>query len=254
MATIDLGKIKLVFRGTYNASTAYTPDDLVAFTDSGILSTYICTTATTGNAPSSGGTAHSSWAYLAQGGSGAVTTSGVQSVIDNNSIAPGTLDMDDNQKILLGTGDDLEIFHDGNNSIIRDNGSGDLYMQNGTSNIFRVHGSGVDVTGDMVASGNVTAYSDSRLKTDITTINDALGTVGKLRGVNYKWLRSGQSDIGVIAQEVESVVPEVVKTTEVAGLDGMEEVKSVDYGRLVGVLINSINELKTEVDELKGRK
>ena len=177
MATIDLGKIKLVFRGTYNASTAYTPDDLVAFTDSGILSTYICTTATTGNAPSSGGTAHSSWAYLAQGGSGAVTTSGVQSVIDNNSIAPGTLDMDDNQKILMGTGDDLEIFHDGSNSIINDAGTGTTRLQNGGSTKCEIASSGVNVTGDMVASGNVTAYSDSRLKTDISTINDALGTV-----------------------------------------------------------------------------
>ena len=240
MATIDLGKIKLVFRGTYNASTAYTPDDLVAFTDSGILSTYICTTATTGNAPSSGGTAHSSWAYLAQGGSGAVTTSGVQSVIDNNSIAPGTLDMDDNQKILMGTGDDLEIFHDGNNSVIRENGTGDLYVQHGTSNVFRVHGSGVDVTGDMVASGNVTAYSDAKLKTEISSIDNALDIVGKLRGVNYKWLSNGQADIGVIAQEVEEVVPEVVKTSE----DGT---KSVDYGRLVSILINAINELKEEI-------
>ena len=240
MATIDLGKIKLVFRGTYNASTAYTPDDLVAYTDSGILSTYICTTASTGNAPSSGGTAHSSWAYLAKGGSGAVTTSGVQSVIDNNSIAPGTLDMDDNQKILMGTGDDLEIFHDGNNSIIRDNGTGDLYMQNGTSNKLRVHGSGVDVTGDMVASGNVTAYSDAKLKTEISSIDNALDIVGKLRGVNYKWLSNGQADIGVIAQEVEEVVPEVVKTSE----DGT---KSVDYGRLVSILINAVNELKEEI-------
>ena len=240
MATIDLGKIKLVFRGTYNASTAYTPDDLVAFTDSGILSTYICTTATTGNAPSSGGTAHSSWAYLAQGGSGAVTTSGVQSVIDNNSIAPGTLDMDDNQKILMGTGDDLEIFHDGNNSVIRENGTGDLYVQHGTSNVFRVHGSGVDVTGDMVASGNVTAYSDAKLKTEISSIDNALDIVGKLRGVNYKWLSNGQADIGVIAQEVEEVVPEVVKTSE----DGT---KSVDYGRLVSILINAVNELKEEI-------
>ena len=106
----------------------------------------------------------------------------------------------------------------------------------------------------LTASGNVTAFSDSRLKTDISSINDALGTVGKLRGVSYKWLRNGQKDIGVIAQEVEEVIPEVVKTTEVAGLDGMEEVKSVDYGRLVGVLINAINELKSEVDELKGGK
>ena len=54
MATIDLGKIKQVFRGTYDNSTAYVPDDLVTFTDTGITSTYICTTATTGNNPSSG--------------------------------------------------------------------------------------------------------------------------------------------------------------------------------------------------------
>ena len=67
MATIDLGKIKQVFRGTYNNSTAYAVDDLVVFTDTNITSTYICTTASTGNNPSSGGTAHSSWAYVAKG-------------------------------------------------------------------------------------------------------------------------------------------------------------------------------------------
>ena len=240
MATIDLGKIKLVFRGTYNASTAYTPDDLVAFTDSGILSTYICTTATTGNAPSSGGTAHSSWAYLAKGGSGAVTTSGVQSVIDNNSIAPGTLDMDDNQKILLGTGDDLELYHNGSDGIIDNTGDGNLKLLDAGSTKLEVASSGVNVTGDMVASGNVTAYSDAKLKTEISSIDNALDIVGKLRGVNYKWLSNGQADIGVIAQEVEEVVPEVVKTSE----DGT---KSVDYGRLVSILINAVNELKEEI-------
>ena len=67
MATIDLGKIKQVFRGTYNNATAYVPDDLVVFTDTGITSTYICTTASTGNNPSSGGTAHANWAYVAKG-------------------------------------------------------------------------------------------------------------------------------------------------------------------------------------------
>ena len=240
MATIDLGKIKLVFRGTYNASTAYTPDDLVAYTDSGILSTYICTTATTGNAPSSGGTAHSSWAYLAQGGSGAVTTSGVQSVIDNNSIAPGTLDMDDNQKILLGTGDDLELYHNGTDGIIDNTGDGNLKLLDAGSTKLEVTSSGVSVTGDMTASGNVTAYSDAKLKTEISSIDNALDIVGKLRGVNYKWLSNGQADIGVIAQEVEEVVPEVVKTSE----DGT---KSVDYGRLVSILINAVNELKEEI-------
>jgi len=67
MATIDLGKIKQVFRGTYNNATAYAVDDLVVFTDSNVTSTYICTTASTGNNPSSGGTAHANWAYVAKG-------------------------------------------------------------------------------------------------------------------------------------------------------------------------------------------
>ena len=67
MATIDLGKIKQVFRGTYNNATAYAVDDLVVFTDGSVTSTYICTTASTGNNPSSGGTAHANWAYIAKG-------------------------------------------------------------------------------------------------------------------------------------------------------------------------------------------
>ena len=74
MATVDLGKIKQVFRGTYNNSTAYAVDDLVAFTDGSVTSTYICTTATTGNNPSSGGTAHANWAYVAKGQATSPTT------------------------------------------------------------------------------------------------------------------------------------------------------------------------------------
>ena len=67
MATLDLGKIKQVWRGTYNNGTAYVVDDLVAYTDSGITSTYICVANSTGNAPSSSGTAHASWNYVAKG-------------------------------------------------------------------------------------------------------------------------------------------------------------------------------------------
>ena len=74
MATIDLGKIKFVFRGTYAGGTAYVPDDVVTFTDGSVTSSYICVTATTGNNPSSGGTAHSSWNFLAKGASSSPTT------------------------------------------------------------------------------------------------------------------------------------------------------------------------------------
>jgi len=77
MATIDLGKIKLVWRGTYAGGTAYTVDDVVQHTDSGITSSFICTTNSTGNAPSTGGSVHGSWAYLAKGsGDATLTTQG----------------------------------------------------------------------------------------------------------------------------------------------------------------------------------
>ena len=74
MATIDLGKIKLVWRGTYSGGTAYTVDDVVQHTDGGITSSFICTANSTGNAPSTGGSVHGSWAYLAKGHADTVST------------------------------------------------------------------------------------------------------------------------------------------------------------------------------------
>ena len=74
MATVNLGKIKLKWRGTYAGGTAYTPDDVVAYTDGAVTSSYICVTASTGNAPSSGGSVHSSWNYLAKGQNATPTT------------------------------------------------------------------------------------------------------------------------------------------------------------------------------------
>ena len=99
----------------------------------------------------------------------------------------------------------------------------------------------VSVTGNFVASGNVTAYSDERLKTNIETIPNALEKVNALRGVTFD--KDGERGLGVIAQEVEKVLPEVV-------LEG-EEYKSVAYGNIVGVLIEAVKELTKEVEDLK---
>ena len=74
MATVNLGKIKLKWRGTYAGGTAYTPDDVVYYVDGSVGSSYICVANTTGNAPSSGGTAHASWNYLAKGQAVSPTT------------------------------------------------------------------------------------------------------------------------------------------------------------------------------------
>ena len=94
------------------------------------------------------------------------------------------------------------------------------------------------------------------IRDSIHTINDALGICGKLRGVSYKWIADNKPSIGVIAQEVEEVLPEVVLTNQDVNPVTQEitEIKSVDYGKIVGVLINAINELKEEVEELKNAK
>ena len=85
--------------------------------------------------------------------------------------------------------------------------------------------------------------SDERLKENIETIPDALDMVLELRGVQFDWKSSGRSDIGLIAQEVEEVLPECV--TEV------DDVKGVKYGNIVGLLIESIKELKGEITDLQ---
>ena len=74
MATIDLGKIKFNWRNEYAGGQTYVPDDCVFYTDGGVTSSYICKTTSTGNAPSSGGTLHGSWDYLAKGQNASPTT------------------------------------------------------------------------------------------------------------------------------------------------------------------------------------
>lgn len=103
-----------------------------------------------------------------------------------------------------------------------------------------------DNSGNTVSTGNVTAYSDIRLKKDIELIPNALDKVLALRGVTYERIDSGERQTGVIAQEVQAVLPEAV-------MEGNDEDKtlSVAYGNLVGLLIESIKELKAEVEELK---
>jgi len=126
-------------------------------------------------------------------------------------------------------------------------GGGGVELTHAGTKKFETTSAGATVTGALTATGDVTAFSDQTLKKDITTINDALGLCGKLRGVSYKWIKDDKPSIGVIAQEIEQHIPEIVSTTQLDGKD----VKSVDYGKIVGVLINAVNELKAELDEYK---
>lgn len=103
--------------------------------------------------------------------------------------------------------------------------------------------------GDFTAAGDISANSDERLKENIETIDNALEMVSNMRGVYFDMKSNpGVRKVGLIAQEVEAVLPEVVKTDS----EG-EQIKSVAYANIVGLLIEAVKELKDEVDELKNQ-
>lgn len=107
-------------------------------------------------------------------------------------------------------------------------------------------GGNLSVTGTITATGDITAFSDIRTKSHVETLTEAIYKVKQLRGVSYTSKFNMEPRIGVVAQEVERVVPEVVHTHP----DGM---KSVSYQNLVGLLIEAIKDLEARVAELERR-
>ena len=109
----------------------------------------------------------------------------------------------------------------------------------------------IDTSGNLTVAGSVTANSDRRIKTNIETIEGALDKVLKLRGVRFNKTEKGDPDkkyIGVIAQEVEEILPEVVKKA-----DDERGTLSVDYGNMVGLLIEAIKDQQKQIEELKAK-
>ena len=100
----------------------------------------------------------------------------------------------------------------------------------------------VNMDGDLTATGSLAENSDERLKSDIKTVDNALDKINALRGVTY--IKNGKRGLGVIAQEVEKVLPEVV-------IDGAEY-KSVAYGNIVSVLIEAVKEQDLKIERLEG--
>jgi hypothetical protein len=99
------------------------------------------------------------------------------------------------------------------------------------------------VTGNILASGNITAFSDERLKTNIRDVTGAIEIIERLRG--RRFIKDGKENIGVIAQETQLVLPELVSTED--------EYLSVNYSGFVGVLIEAVKELSAKVRELENR-
>jgi hypothetical protein len=106
-------------------------------------------------------------------------------------------------------------------------------------------GTSINVAGSIIAGGNVTAYSDRKVKDNIEPITNALDKVQQLNGVTFN--RIDLSDktkryAGLIAQDIEKVLPEAVDD---------DVIKRVDYNATIGLLVEAVKELKSEVDNLK---
>ena len=136
------------------------------------------------------------------------------------------------------------IYHSGDTNTYLDFDSNDNWrvVLAGTQRL-DLSSSGLSITGD------ITASSDIRYKTNIETINNAIEKVQSLRGVTFDWDHEDFTDnkersTGVIAQDVEKVLPEAVR-------ENKNGLKNVSYGNMVGLLIEAIKEQQAQIDELK---
>jgi hypothetical protein len=108
------------------------------------------------------------------------------------------------------------------------------------------------VDGDVVAFS--TTISDERLKHDIEPITDALSKVGQLNGVTFTYNKDDKKSAGLIAQDVEKVMPSAVSETELPLQhdDGIAY-KTVQYDQTIGLLVEAIKELTAKVEQLENK-
>jgi hypothetical protein len=207
--------------------------------------------------------------YLDGAGSGAaVVDAFVDLDLSGGSVNVSTVKTNSGDMTFDSAGD-IILDADGADVIFKDGGTAIAHLTNSSSDFvietkvqdkdFIVKGddggSGITaLTIDMSSAGaatfnnDVTAFSDKRLKTDITPIENALEKVMQMQGVYYKRndVENARTQVGVLAQDMEGIVPEVVLTA-----DDEMQTKSVDYGKLTAVLMEAVKQLSNEVTHLK---
>ena len=213
--------------------------------------------------------------------------------------------LQDNDKAFFGSGNDLQIYHDGSNSFIEDAGTGFLYVKANTSVFTNTSGNAtvrlsssntgngrlefgdtdnssvgkieyshsnnyfdykvndavrfrMEGDGDFHADGDVIAYSttisDERLKENIQPIDDALSKVKQLKGCTFTYTADGKDSAGLIAQDVEKVLPSAVSEKELPlKMDDGIAYKTVQYDQTIGLLVEAIKELTAKVEELENK-
>lgn len=138
-----------------------------------------------------------------------------------------------------GTTRSLLRLNNGNNVLFLNAGNGLILFRNQADSATLVS---IDGSGNVVATGDVTSSSDERLKQNIETLTNALATVKALRGVSF--VKGGKPSLGLIAQEVQRIVPCLVHEDS----DGY---LSVAYANMVGLLIEAVKQLSDRVETLE---
>ena len=137
--------------------------------------------------------------------------------------------------------------------------SSNWYLQFSSNLLFRNSGGTnvltCDSSGNLTANGNVTAYSDARLKENIYTIDGALSKVLNLRGVYYNKIGETKRKIGLVAQEAQQVIPEVVISVETVdpATGSTSDLLAVDYGNTVALLIEAVKEQQQTIQQQSER-
>ena len=176
--------------------------------------------------------------------------------VGNISVDTVKGDADSNTAMTFSTDDTVRFTCGGTSQLIISDGAilpetnNDIDL--GSSSLQFKHGyfDGTLTTDVISNSGSITSAtyfysSDAALKEDIQTIENPLEKVQALRGVSYKWKDTGRKDIGLVADEVQEVLPELVVENEH---------KQMDYGHMIGLLVEAIKEQQKEIEELKCQK
>jgi len=184
-------------------------------------------------------------------GSTNVTTLGTISTGTWNGTAIDTAYLDTSltsQQTIFNT--NLKIGSAYNDEYIDFTSDGMIMFKIDNAEDFRMADGGTFHANNDVIAFSSTISSDKKLKTNIENINYGLSDVLKLNGRQFDWKREDRGhDIGFIAQEVEEVIPELVK--EVDGLNGEESFKTVDYAKTTAVLVEAIKEQQKQIEDLK---
>ena len=203
--------------------------------------------------------------------------------VDSTLSVRGAIDLADNDILRFGSSDDAEFYTNGSHFYLDLNGGiGNFYIRDGSTTRFTFNDNGsftstgsvnsssvstgsvtssslstgnitssnITSSGSITASGNVTATnlnstSDISMKTDVSKIENSLDIINNIDGVSFKWKDSGKDSLGVIAQTVESILPQLIHESG--------NIKSVNYNGLTGVLIECVKQLTKRVEELENK-